>query len=229
MTKFHVYLDEYKQGPFEIQALLALPGFSRDTLVCCLGDETWLPAGLFPDVRECLDHLKQAVKNTDIPMTTIYSTPPAPAVDPDQKTLRSGFLASFDTEIVRASQRSRLERFLSFWTQGRKGVLVVLSMLSVGLNYPNLDTYFDVYVGLAWPPPSPVQFQGSRIRHAGKVHPWRPWSHKPSVSKVAILDSQDLAAGLISLTVVVTSHERGVTTHKTLTYRLRQHRKRRVS
>src|SRR5438477_368368 len=52
---FHVYINHAYSGPYEIQELWELPGFSLQTLVCPHGEDMWQPASQFPDIEHFHD------------------------------------------------------------------------------------------------------------------------------------------------------------------------------
>lgn len=51
MERYRVYINKQIEGPFEIRELLALEGFNENSLVCLVGEDSWLPAARFRSLR----------------------------------------------------------------------------------------------------------------------------------------------------------------------------------
>src|ERR1041384_1785106 len=85
MESYRVYIGKQMMGPFSRAELLALEGFSENSLICPVGEDSWLPAIKIPTLR--MYFMTKAAKNAIKIRVTPPSTP-ANLPNPDQSVTR---------------------------------------------------------------------------------------------------------------------------------------------
>jgi len=190
MDRYWIYIDKKIQGPFEVQELLAVNGFSDTSQVCMVGEDTWQPARQFPAIH--LQLAPTTLKITEIP--TPLPTPTPRQMPNAMRVSGSGDYVSpdFQFEIqhrrpnlrLRKSTRqplpARTLRVVPLPQPSNPHVSRVLPLLAVLLSLTGGLWAYNVRPGL----PAPVaKWLHSHITiprpAAPPLHPWRPAKRHP--------------------------------------------------
>ncbi len=54
MGRYWIFVNNQPDGPYEVEALIALPGFKAHTMICLEGECNWRPAKEVPEVCQAL-------------------------------------------------------------------------------------------------------------------------------------------------------------------------------
>lgn len=233
--QFVVYLKGCIQGPLDVEEVWQLEGFTLDTSVCPVGDDTWKSAREFTLITQRqnpgeevapsahVTNWREAVINSDVPdfpSTRRY----APLVVQSGDPVR---LTGVSHRASKAKPGSEWPRIL--YRQRKTFLLGGLVMIFTGLYAPQADMVAAICQGLATSDatlPSASLSRRWAVSRPPRRGPWKKPARtssqpipKPAAPPATIVEigSEDLGNGMVQKTVVITRIVGGSEIHETKT------------